>query len=145
MREPDILFFFFFILPLKHILMSSFTISSYYFYSQNHRGNGIYSCFYIKGRHFSQKAPLRKTEKVPLPRLCELSCFSHSTDSSHSSTSPANGICSSKGQDLFMEWLHRKMYKEWSSSVKVMEWILYALLVKGLVFFPSYLCALASI
>lgn len=80
----------------------------------------MYSFFYIKGRHFSQKSPLRKTEKVPVPRLCELSLSSHSTDSSHSSTSPANGTHYSKGQDLFTECLHRKMYRR--EAVLLLEW-----------------------
>lgn len=80
----------------------------------------MHSCFYIKGRHFSQKSPLRKTEKVPVPRLCELSLSSHSTDSSHSSTSPANGTCYSKRQDLFMKCLHRKMYRR--EAVLLLEW-----------------------
>lgn len=80
----------------------------------------MYSCFYIKGRNFSWKSPLRKTEKVPVLRQCELSLSPHSTDSSHSSNSPANGMCYSKGQDLFMKCLHRKMYRR--EAVLLLEW-----------------------
>lgn len=118
--------------PCHTITLIHFSVCFFYFLIisrvKNHRKNGIYSCFYIKRRHFPQNAPLRKTKKVPVPRLYQLGCSSHGIDSSHYLSSLANAICSSKGKNLFTKRLHRKMYKEWSSSVlRVMKFLVLCL------------------
>lgn len=113
-------------IPCHTITLPRFNGQFFYFLLisrvENHRRNGMYSCFCIKGRHFPQNAPLRKTKKVPVLRRYTLGCSSHSIDSSHYLSPLANVICSSKGQDLLIFLLHRKMYKEWSSfALRVME------------------------